>query len=255
MNATQRAQLADCLSTHESFRHDIEDCLSCRRGNSTANDQTLLVPQVPRQANGGATYTFITLPIQVSFSTNPVVTPQLPLRLDPTMFHIHMPLGRPGAARGESVAVKAGCDSLSAGNFGQLEFLLDLLRRYPRILKEVNLSKQGIFRDILLGGIVQDSDPSSESARNAHITKVSVLFTFYTPLTTSDGDPVYFQVGAGKDIAVNLIIGNPWLKKTRASMHFETPPTLRVQGLNVTSFPGHFMCPQCSQPSSGSVST
>ena len=125
-----------------------------RSEHNSRNQQALVTQQGRSESNGGSTYTFVTLPMQLSFSTNSMSIPPLPLKLDSDMFHIEVILGKLNAPRGESVSIKAGCDSLSAGNFGNMKVLLNLIRCHPTILKEITFAKPGVWQDILLGGIV-----------------------------------------------------------------------------------------------------
>ena len=182
----------------------------------------------------------------ISFAAGPMNVPPLPLHIDPMMMHITMTLGRANAQRGESVDTSVGVDTLSACNIGNLFFLLHLIKQFPMILKKIIIAKDGEYKEILLGGIVKQLEGGD--IVQAQITTLPVLFIFYTPLKTSRREDVFLEVGAGKDVAVNLIVGNGWLKKTRAGIQFGHPVGVSVQDLSVDHFPGEMKRPERTIP-------
>ena len=176
MNATERAQLADALVADPSLWHDLSDRLR-HRGVNPAPSQNQGNQQGHGQQNGGAgaSWTFVTMP--VSFATGPLNVPPLPLHIDAQMMHITMTLGRADAQRGESVDVSIGVDTLSACNIGNLPFLLNLIKQFPRILKRVIIAKDGSYKEILLGGIVKQLEGGD--IVKAQITTLPVLFVCF----------------------------------------------------------------------------
>ena len=247
MNASERAQLADALASDASLRNNLSDRIRYH-GVNPVPSQNQGNQQGHGHQNGGSGASWIFVTMLVTFATDPLNVPSLPLHIDAQMMHIMLTLGRAGAQRGKSVDVSVGVDTLSAVSIGNLSFLLNLVKRFPMILKQVIIAKAGMYKEILLGGIVKQLEGGD--IVKAQVTTLPVLFVFHTPMTTSRGEPVLFQVGAGKDVAVNLIVGNGWLKKTRAKIEFGQTCGVSVQGLSVDHFPGEMKRPERTIPDS-----
>ncbi len=93
--------------------------------------------------------------------------------------------------------------SLSTANFHYMEAVV---RQYPQILKAIYLPND--YAAIILSGIVT-------SPTEAPITtKLSVGFERHLPYVTKDDNDTSLLVAAGPDIAVNLILGLPFIKTT-----------------------------------------
>ena len=99
--------------------------------------------------------------------------------------------------------------SLSTANFHYMEAVV---RRYPHILKALYLPED--YAAIILSGIVT-------SASDAPITtELPVGFEIHLPYATKDGNGTSLLVAAGPDVAVNLILGLPFIKATGMIVDF-----------------------------------
>jgi hypothetical protein len=99
--------------------------------------------------------------------------------------------------------------SLSTANFHYMEAVV---RQYPQILKAIYLPED--YAAIILSGIV------TSSAAAPITTELSVGFEIHLPYVTKDGNDTSLLVAAGPDVAVNLIVGLPFIKATGMIVDF-----------------------------------
>jgi hypothetical protein len=97
-------------------------------------------------------------------------------------------------------------DSSAALNTANYHFMEAMICQYPHIIKQIYLPDN--YAAIILSGIV--SLPS-----NGPITsKLSVGFELHLSYHTKDGANTSLLVAAGPDIAMNVILGLPFIKAT-----------------------------------------
>jgi hypothetical protein len=99
--------------------------------------------------------------------------------------------------------------SLSTTNFHYMEAVV---RQYPQILKAIYLPED--YAAIILSGII------TSSAATPITTELSVGFKIHLPYVTKDGNDTSLLVAAGPDVAVNLILGLPFIKATGMIVDF-----------------------------------
>jgi hypothetical protein len=81
-----------------------------------------------------------------------------------------------------------------------------VIRQYSHILK--NLCLPAEYASIVLSGIVTANNDTPVT------TELPVGFEIHLPYMTKNGNETSFLVAAGTDVAVNLIIGLPFIKAT-----------------------------------------
>jgi hypothetical protein len=99
--------------------------------------------------------------------------------------------------------------SLSTANFNYMEAVV---RQYPHILKAVYLPEDYVA--IVLSGIVTSSSDAPIT------TELPVGFEIHLPYSAKDGNDTSLLVAAGPDVAVNLILGLPFIKATGMIVDF-----------------------------------
>jgi hypothetical protein len=92
--------------------------------------------------------------------------------------------------------------ALSTANFHYMEAVI---RQYSHILKRIYLPAD--YAAIVLSGIVTTSD-------SPITTELPVGFEIHLNYLTKDGSDTSFLIAAGPDVAVNLILGLPFIKAT-----------------------------------------
>ena len=131
--------------------------------------------------------------------------PQIPIAIHSPMPHLSL---QTGTAKGQRDCPALRCmldtgASLSTANFHYMEAVV---RRYPHILKAIYLPDD--YAAIVLSGIVT-------SLSEALITtELPVGFELHLPYVTKDGNETSLLVAAGPNVAVNLILGLPFIKAT-----------------------------------------
>ena len=137
--------------------------------------------------------------------------PQIPIAIHSPMPHLSLQTGTATDER-DCPALRCMLDtgaSLSTANFHYMEAVV---QRYPHILKALYLPED--YAAIILSGIVT-------SASDAPITtELPVGFEIHLPYATKDGNGTSLLVAAGPDVAVNLILGLPFIKATGMIVDF-----------------------------------
>jgi len=137
--------------------------------------------------------------------------PQIPITIHSPMPHLIM---QTGTSKEETDCPGLRCmldtgASLSTANFHYMEAVV---RQYPQILKAIYLPED--YAAIILSGIV------TSSASAPITTELSVGFEIHLPYVTKDGNDTSLLVAAGPDVAVNLILGLPFIKATGMIIDF-----------------------------------
>ena len=91
--------------------------------------------------------------------------------------------------------------ALSTANFHYMEAVI---RQYPHILKRVYLPAD--YAGVILSGIVTSYDDSPIT------TELPAGFEIHLNYLTKDGSDTSLLIAAGPDLAVNLILGLPFIK-------------------------------------------
>jgi hypothetical protein len=137
--------------------------------------------------------------------------PQIPITIHSPMPHLIMQTGTSKEEKdcpGLRCMLDTGA-SLSTANFHYMEAVV---RQYPQILKAIYLPED--YAAIILSWIV------TSSASVPITTELSVGFEIHLPYVTKDGNDTSLLVAAGPDVAVNLILGLPFIKATGMIIDF-----------------------------------
>jgi hypothetical protein len=102
-------------------------------------------------------------------------------------------------------------NSGAALNTANYHFMEAAIQQYPHIVKQVYLPDNNTA--IILFGIVS-------SPTNGLITTISVGFELHLSYHTKDGSNTSLLVAAGPDVAVNVILGLPFIKATSIIANF-----------------------------------
>jgi len=129
--------------------------------------------------------------------------PQIPIAIHSPMPNLIMQTGTSKEEKdcpGLRCMLDTGA-SLSTANFHYMEAVV---RQYPQILKAIYLLED--YAVIILSGIV------TSSAAAPITTELSVGFEIHLPYVTKDGNDTSLLIAAGPDVAINLILGLPFIK-------------------------------------------
>jgi hypothetical protein len=132
--------------------------------------------------------------------------------LPPIPVAIHSPMARitleTGTANEEKDCPNLRCvfDTGAALSTANFHFMEAIVRKFPHILKRIYMPAE--YAAIVLSGIVTSSNDEPIT------TELPVGFEIHLPYLTKDGSETSILVVAGPDVAVNLILGLPFIKAT-----------------------------------------
>jgi hypothetical protein len=118
--------------------------------------------------------------------------------------------------------------ALSTANF---HFMEAVIRQFPHILKRIYLPED--YAAIVLSGIVNTPDSAPVT------TELTVGFEVHLPYFTKDRNSTSLMVAAGPDVAVNVVLGLPFIKATGMVADF-VDNVCEVRNLLCDPFPMDF---------------
>ena len=190
----------------------------------TSNDATtpahafMTVPYVDDDVEfnvNGPANALVHVPV-LSASTGNMSAVQVTNRLP----HVHMPFG----VQGMVISIKAATDSCAGLNVGELEYHQAIIRLFPQIVVAFNDLTMSDSQ-IGVGGV----DYSSTGLVCTH----EVVYRMPVVL---NGQQVTCAIGLSANASASLLIGVPFLVKTRSIMSFTNAqePVLLIQSLNLS---------------------
>jgi hypothetical protein len=131
--------------------------------------------------------------------------PPIPVAIHSPMAHITL---ETGTANEEKDCPNLRCvfDTGAALSTANFHFMEAIVRIFPHILKRIYMPAE--YADIVLSGIVTSSNDEPITM------ELPVGFEIHLPYLTKDGSETSLLVAAGPDVAVNLILGLPFIKAT-----------------------------------------
>jgi hypothetical protein len=131
--------------------------------------------------------------------------PPIPIAIHSPMAHISLQTGT-SVEEKDCPNLRCVVDTGAALSTANFHYMEAIIRQYPHILKRVYLPAD--YAAIVLSGIVTSSDDSPIT------TELPVGFEIHLNYLTKDGSDTSLLVAAGPDVAVNLILGLPFIKAT-----------------------------------------
>jgi hypothetical protein len=179
---------------HASLGKVIPSCASSASSTLTGGSS----PSIIRRGT-------VTLHQDVVVLSTQSLKPQILIAIHSPMPHLSL---QTGTSKEEKDCPALGCmfntgPSLNTANFHYMEVVV---RQYPHILKAIYLPNN--YAAIILSGIV--TSPTEAPITN----KLSIMFELHLPYVTKDGNNTSLLAVAGPDVAVNLILGLPFIKAT-----------------------------------------
>jgi hypothetical protein len=131
--------------------------------------------------------------------------PLIPVAIHSPMAHITL---QTGTAHEEKDCPNLRCvfDTGAALSTANFHFMEAVVRQYPHILKQIYMPAE--YATIVLSRIVTTSNAEPIT------TELPVGFEIHLPYPTKNGSETSLLVAAGPDVAVNLILGLPFIKAT-----------------------------------------
>ncbi len=155
------------------------------------------------QRQGG--HPSVTLHQDVVVLTGTSSLPPIPVAIHSPMAHITL---QTGTAAKERDCPNLCCvfDTGAALSTVNFHFMEAVVCQFPHILKQIYMPAK--YAAIVLSGIINSSNNKPIT------TELPVGFEIHLPYLTKDGSEATLLVVAGPDVAVNLILGLPFIKAT-----------------------------------------
>ena len=117
---------------------------------------------------------------------------------------------------GSNTTFLLNVDSCAALNVGNLLVHQYIITKYPELVDSYEeYSDENPFQPVLLDCAVEDLTPRDD----AH-GKLTAVVRYKSCYTDVNGDPILISFGLGKDVAVNAIVGIPFIKQWGLVLNF-----------------------------------
>ena len=168
----------------------------------------------------------------------------LPVQIGHNMPHFMWLFG-PGEVDGPpSPSIVLMADSCAALNTMSLPFATYVAKNWPHCVRQVYTDKE--HNPIFLSGIVQVNEEVVSTA-------LPVAFEFTTPYFHRDGSPINLIFACGPNVAVNAIVGIPFLQATGSILDFNDN-VIEMTMVDEPPFPIDFRIPSNRTPTLGTHS-
>ncbi len=137
--------------------------------------------------------------------------PLIPITIHSPMAHLTLQTGLPSKDR-DCPNLRCVFDSGEALSTANFHFIEAVVRQFPHILKKIYMPED--YAAIVLSGIVNTPDSAPV------MTELTVGFEIHLPYITKDRNSTSLMVAAGPDVAVNIVLGLPFIKATGMVANF-----------------------------------
>ena len=135
----------------------------------------------------------------------------MPISIQSNLPHIILSLGA-SLDDSDCPDIRCALDTCAGICTGSYAYCMALAKRYPHILYRLYTSRE--YAPIILSGIVQNGD-------SAITTTLDCTFVFHLPYKLrGDGGDCLISIAAGKDVAVNVILGIPFIQAMKMIVDF-----------------------------------
>jgi hypothetical protein len=133
--------------------------------------------------------------------------PPLPAAIDNLFLHAPIQFGTTLGAE-DCPTVLCVVDTAAALTTGNLWFCMKLAKAFPHIVAKVHTKDE--CSPLTLKGVVE-----SDGDGKVTTTELPMAFTFHLPYRMLDGAPTSLTIACGPHVAVNVILGLPFIKATQ----------------------------------------
>jgi hypothetical protein len=164
--------------------------------------------------------------------------PPTPIAIHSPMAHLTLQTGTSTEDR-DCLGLKCVFDSGAALSTANFHFMEAVIQQFPHILKKIYLSED--YAAIVLSGIINTPDLAPVTI------ELTVGFDIHLPYSTKDGNTNTLLVAVGPDVAVNIVLGLPFITATGMVADFVNN-VCEVKNLLCEPFPIDFKCATKSIP-------
>ncbi len=131
--------------------------------------------------------------------------PPIPITIHSPMAHLTLQTGVSSKDR-DCPNLRCVFDSGAALSTANFHYMEAVVRQFPHILKKIYMPED--YAAIVLSGIVNTPDSAPVT------TELTVGFEIHLPYITKDRNSTSLMVVAGPNVAVNIVLGLPFIKAT-----------------------------------------
>eukprot|EP00970_Alexandrium_tamarense_P000872 scaffold103_cov193-Alexandrium_tamarense.AAC.3 len=157
----------------------------------------------------GAAPLSYTLALQVFHATLSHL-PQLPVAISPTLPHILIQTGLLSDPVDICPQLRALYNSGASMSTANAVYLMPIIKANPHIVEYIYFTKDDKHSPIIVGGIVMNDNPIKAMQTWAELNAVVCLRLWYK--TRAEHRQLNHSIAIGKSVAVNLILGQPFIK-------------------------------------------
>ena len=125
---------------------------------------------------------------------------------------------------------RVAVDTCAAISTGSTPYLLSLAKQFPQCVEKIFGPSD--YAAITLTGVVTGNETPVS-------TSLDTVFQFHLPYKTKDGESCSIQIAAGTNVAVNIILGLPFIQKMKCTLDF-VDNVLECKALDCPPFPFEF---------------
>jgi hypothetical protein len=147
----------------------------------------------------------ITLHQDVVVLASDSTKPPIPIAIHSSMAHLTLQTGTSTEDK-DCPGLKCVFDTGAALSTADFHFMEAVIWQFPHILKKIYLPED--CAAIVLSGILNSPDLVPDTK------ELTVGFDIHLPYSTKDGNTTSLRVTAGPDVAVNIVLGLPFITAT-----------------------------------------
>eukprot|EP00957_Ditylum_brightwellii_P138013 10521995-Ditylum_brightwellii.AAC.2 len=137
----------------------------------------------------------------------------LPIPISNELMHIPIKLGQEGNFF--QPIIFCLLDTRAGLSIGCALFILGICKQYPQLVLCIIKTKDQ-YTPIQLTGIISISDPEEDKLLQS--THLPIVVELHMTYKTSDGTSTSLKMAIRNDIAVNIILGYPFIKSTKTTI-------------------------------------
>jgi hypothetical protein len=206
--------------------------------NATSVSVSSLITGATGSVRTGVKRGSITLHQDVVVLASNSTKPPIPIAINSPMAHLTLQTGTSTEDR-DCPGLKCVFDSGAALSTTNFHFIEAVIWQFPHILKKIYLPED--YAAIVLLGIVYTPDLAPVTM------ELTVWFDIHLPYSTKDGNTTSLLVAAGPDVAVNIVLGIPFITATGMVANFLNN-VCEAKNLLCEPFPINFKCATKSIP-------
>ena len=184
------------------------------------NHEDYLSPVLKRQKSGdNDSPAFLAFPTLVQVLASASNTkPALPVPIKQELPHIRLPIGKANSS--PKISILGAVDTCAQCSVGRAQYHIPLITAFPNLVRSITKAEDK-FTPLRLSGIISEASVTDQKAMleqsRKYATELPILVEYFLPFQPKNAQTVTgftFKVALGNGVAMNTIIGLPFLHNT-----------------------------------------